>query len=163
MDHVRRPTNTPTLGVPDFGWLAARAQAAVALIGNTKWVTVAPVALTVAPGVTIASIPMTALATGRFRARLTGYISNTSGALHVITPAIGHGVTLDYTQAFLNVPAGTGEAVDTATVALIVDLPANGFTAVVGSTTNIIANLTADANGVMLLLAHAMQFEVQEY
>jgi hypothetical protein len=163
MTDARRPLQTTPLGVPDFGWLNARAQAAFVLIANTKWVTVPTVAVTTA-GVTAATIPMVATTTGRFRARLTGYVANTSAVtLAEITPAIGHGATLSYTQSPLNVPPSTGEALNTATVALIVDLPLNGFTAAVGSTTNIIANLVASANGLLVIATNAMQFEVQEY
>ena len=163
MTDARRPEQTTPLGVPDFGWVQARAQAGVVLAGNTKWVTVPTIAVTIA-GVTAATIPMVATTTGRFRARLTGYVANLSGVTpHAITPAMGHGVTIVYTQATLLVPPSVGEFVNTATVALIVDFPLNGFTAVVGSTTNIIATLAADANGALAIETNAMQFEVQEY
>lgn len=168
MDVFRRPDNTPCLGVPDFGWLTARAQAAITLIGNKKWLTVPTVVLTaVNPTYQIVgTLSMVATTTGRFRGRLTGYALNTAGAPHLIFGAMSHGtgvLTPDYAQIALQLPANVSETGGNGTVALTIDFPLNGFTAVIGSTTNINALFGADVGSVVAIGSNAIQFEVEEY
>ena len=167
MDRMRRPTGTPTLGVPDLAWATARAAAATALIGNTKWVTIAPITLTGGVLQIAASIPMVATSTGRFRTRLTGYIANAAGgAINTIASSDSTGagsIVPNYGGSALTVSANPTESIlNLATVAQIIDLPTAGFTAAPGSTTIVNALLESGGAG-LSVLAGAMQFEVEEY
>jgi hypothetical protein len=168
MDRMRRPNNTPTLGVPDIAWAEARAAAATALSGNKKWVSVPPLTITaVDPTFQIAAIlSMTALATGRFRARWMGYIENIDSGNHTLFGGMSHGTGIlvpNYTQSALIIPP-SGEG-NMATAALIVDFPSLGtpFVAALGSTTAINLLVAADAASDLHLLTNATQFEVEEY
>jgi hypothetical protein len=167
MDHVRRPQNTPTLGVPDFGWAVARATQALILSANKKWTTIAPITLTASPLI-VGSLSMVATTTGRFIAHATGVVNgDATGGL--ITMAMSHGpanLVADYTQATLVVFSSSGEgAQGTATIALIVyfNSVTVPFTAVVGSTTvfNLIATGVGGAH--VSLPLDGLQFEVTEY
>src|ERR1700679_1586485 len=151
MTDARRPLQTTPLGVPDFGWLDGRSSSIAALVGNKKWLTIPTVTITAINPVyqNVGAISMTALRTGRFRGRLTGYVVNGGGAVHLLYGAMSHGngvLTPDYAQTPLQIVAAGEETGGNATVALTIDFPANGFTAVVGSTTNINALFGSDAS-----------------
>ena len=164
---ARRPLQTSPLGVPDFGWLTARAQAAIVLVANKKWITIPTVVLTAVNPTyqNVGTISMVATTTGRFRGRLTGYVLNTAGAPHLIFGGMSHGASLtpDYAQIALQRPANVSETGGNGTVALTIDFPANGFTAAIGSTTNINALFGADVASVVAIGGNAVQFEVEEY
>ena len=168
MTDARRPLQTTPLGVPDFGWLSARSQAALVLVANKKWITIPTVVLTAVNPVyqIVGSIPMLATTTGRFRGRLTGYPLNTAGAPHLLFGAMSHGTGIlvpDYAQIALQLPANVSETGGNGTVALTIDFPANGFTAAVGSTTAINALFGVDVASVIAIGTNAIQFEVEEY
>jgi hypothetical protein len=165
---VRRPLQTSPLGVPDFAWPTARAIAAFALIGNKKWISVAPLTITaVNPTYQVAAtLSMTAVDTGRFRARFVGYVNNTDSGNHTFYGGMSHGsgvIVPNYAQSALIIPP-SGEG-NMATAALIVDFASLGssFVATVGSVTPINALVSCDSASHMLLLTNACQFEVEEY
>lgn len=164
---TRRPSGTPALGVPDVEWANARATAANSLIGNKKWVSLVGQSVTAINPIyqIAATISMTALSTGRFRARLVGYVGNSAAGGHNIFPGMSHGTGVlvpDYAQTggLLVSPSGEGSG---STIALIVDFPANGFTAVVGTTTAINALTSVDSGTTVFMRNNAVQFEVEEY
>jgi hypothetical protein len=159
-DAIRRPAETPALGVPDMEFARARATAANNLVGNSKWLTIPTIVLTAAIQI-VGTIAMKALATGRFRVRFTGVIANSGDANEPAIAAVSHGTGItagDYIQAPTTIILGANGA-----LALIVDLPTQGFTAAVGSTTNINALLTGVGGAVLTVPTNGMQLEVQEY
>lgn len=161
---VRRPLQTSPLGVPDFEWPRAIATQALNLVENKKWVSIPTATLTALNPVyqLLGTFSMVAKATGRFRARMMGYIANEDSGNHNFFGGIGHSALLTtYAQSPLTVPP-SGES-NMATVALTVDFAVLGFTAAVGSTTTINALGGCDSASHLVIFTNAMQFEVEEY
>jgi hypothetical protein len=167
MGDARAPVETPKLGVPDVEWPRAIAVKALNILGNKQWISVPGLTITaVDPTYQIAAtLSMVAKGTGRFRARFVGYIGNSGGATHQFFGGVSHGtgvLTNDYVAFPLNVPPSVESA--QATIALIFDFPTGaGFTAAVGSTTDINMLVSADAASDLVLFTRAAQFEVEEY
>jgi|SRR5882672_1627855 len=167
MGDARRPLETPALGVPDVEWSRAAAVQALNILGNKKWVSVAPLTVTALSPVyqIAATLSMVAKGTGRFRARWFGYVSNVDAGAHNLFGSVSHGASVlvaDYVQFPLLVqPSGEGAV---STVAFVIDLPtAAAFTAPVGSTTPINLLVGADAASDIIFRTRATQFEVEEY
>jgi len=165
-EKTRRPLETPALGVPDFAWPTAIAVKALQVLGNKKWVSVPPITITAINPIyqIAATLSMTALGTGRFRARWVGYVENIDSGNHTLYGGMSHGTSIlvpNYAQSALIIsPSGEGNM---STAALIVDFATLGFTAALGSTTAINLLVGADAASDLHLLTNATQFEVEEY
>lgn len=163
---VRRPLQTSPLGVPDFEFPRALASKALNLVGNKKWVTVPLLSVTALNPVyqIAATLTMTALGTGRFRARAMGYVNNSDSSNHNLFDGMSHGTGIlvpNYAQSPLTiVPSSEGNL---ATMALVVDFATLGFTAGIGSATNFNLLVGCDSASHIALLAQAVQFEVEEY
>lgn len=163
---LRRPLHSPALGIPDMWPAFARAKAVQALVGNKKWTTNPGLINATGADQILATLSMTALATGRFRVRASGVVS-VSAINMEMTLGASHGAGVaapDYAQPIVFLPGPPGEGIQGVTwFSLILDFSSApvSFTAALGSTTalNLVVNATVNTD----FETHGIQFEAEEF
>ncbi len=166
VDKARRPVETEPLGIPDMWPAFGRASAVQALVGNKKWTTNSGTITATGADQVIATLSMTALATGRFRVRASGVVSVFAiNQTMILGVSRGAGVAAAaYAQPSVDLPNPAGEGANGVEwISLIVDFSSAplSFTAALGSTT--VLNLVMNASNSTEFEVHGLQFEAEEF